>query len=187
MPQFAEHWNVCIDRDDMDVLCYEVPPQLPANFTVISLGKQLEHARWVSRGLIDYFDGLEDEYVLIALEDYMVSRVVRGGTLDMVEAFCKSMALDKFDLTKDTASRGHSDWWGDFAEAAQKALYRTSLQMAVWRVDYFRRFLVENRTPWTFETMGTKEAREDGARIFGTHSGIVEYNNAMNKGSPCGN
>lgn len=180
MSEFADRFNrYALEVRDVTCLCYDTIPVLPKNFSVISLGMQPVGKDWTS-GLVKYFAELKSDKFMLMLEDYMVCLRIDFDEVDK----CANMDCDKFDLTQDRAS---FPYWissnnPNLICSDQCARYRSSLQAAIWRTEYFRKFLVPGRTPWEFELAGEIEATRDGARILGTQSGVVHYENAVKMG-----
>jgi hypothetical protein len=183
MPDFAI--NMCIHwpNQPVTVLYYDRCPVLPDNFTRLSLGSQPCDKDWTS-GLIDYFKYLTDEYFVLMLDDYFVDRDVDLSLMKQVVNFVEFSRCDKFDLTTDRANFPHVyTQWPFIVESHPASRYRSSLQAAIWKTSYFRKFLIPKRTPWEFETIGEQEAKYDGAVIMGTSVGVVHYRNEMLKGA----
>lgn len=73
---------------------------------------------------------------------------------------------------------------------ADNAPYRTSLQMAIWRVDVLLELLRDDESCWHFELRGTRRSRCYGNRFLcvrghpaaGNHAGIDYVCTAINKG-----
>ena len=181
MPEFAERFNRYASRSvGVTCLCYQLPTILPENFSVVSLGVQPYGKDWTS-GLIPYFRGFDSEdRVVLMLEDYFIDS---GFDVEEIE-IAGGMDCDKFDLTCDRARFPHwvSPESGNLILSDQCARYRSSLQAAVWRVGYLRKFLQAYRTPWEFELIGEIEATQDGAKILGTYNGIMRYKNYLKAG-----
>ena len=190
LPEFAARLNMFWPKNEVDVLGYERPLfKLPANFKFISCGEQPEGKVWTT-GLIPYFEQMHDEDTFVLMmDDYYLTKQIDQGLMDHV---LKNVEyFDKLDLTRDRSHFGYHVWNGDeeIVESAQTARYRSSLQAAIWRVGYFKKFMKPGRTAWQFELEGEREAMDDGAVILGTRSGIVQYDNMILKGErnpiPC--
>ena len=188
MPEFAERFNRYWGKVDITCLCYQVPPVLPDNFEIVSLGEQPANGDWTS-GLRGWFESLVDSRFILLLDDYMLTDKVDVGIVDQIMQSVWSdeaplFQCVKFDLTTDRKNFPHEYCYGlpCIIESNQDARYRTSLQVAAWDKHYFLKFLVPGRTPWEFELLGEKEAMNDGAVILGTTCGVVKYENRMLKG-----
>ena len=181
MPEFASRFNEYASCElNVTCLCYQLPPELPRNFSVVSLGEQPDGGDWTS-GLRSYFLGYDSESrFILLLEDYFINYPFDFEAIMAMNTF----PCDKFDLTNDRVQFPH---WVHSEEkwlicSDQVARYRSSLQAAIWRVGYFKKFLVGKRTPWEFELKGEQDAMRDGATILGTTGGLIRYDNAMKMG-----
>lgn len=183
MNEFAQRFNHFWSDREVDVLHYDVVPrELPQNFKCVGLGVQPKDKDWCT-GLIPYFDALEDDYFTLMLDDYFICEKVDTHLVRQVEQFCEIYMPDKFDLTRDRMNFPHVYTnWPFLIESKPEARYRSSLQAAIWKKSYFRKFLYPGRTPWQFELVGEKEGFHDGGVIMGTSVGVVKYQNAMLKG-----
>jgi hypothetical protein len=176
MPEFAERFNKFIGMNKCDVLCYQSPPELPDNFNIVNLGVQPDNKIWTTP-LIPYFQDITEPFMLL-LEDYYITAPIDDYTMMDIYNNC---VWDKIDLSTDRTHFQHFAF-GDVVVSAQTARYRSSLQAAIWKPEYFREFLKPDRTAWEFELLGEKEAMGDGANILGTTTGILKYDNVMLKG-----
>jgi len=182
MPGFAKRCNECWPKQDVTVLHYEDKPDVPDNFKCVSLGAQPQGKDWTS-GIIPYFSSLKDDYFILLLDDYYLDRAVNVSLVRQVESFVEVFRPDKFDLTTDRMNFPHVyTQWPFIVESRPEARYRTSLQAAIWKTEYFRKYLVAGRSPWAFEIEGEKDAMYDGGVIFGSCMGVVRYTNVMLKG-----
>lgn len=179
MPEFAERFNQYVGGDNVvDVLCYEKPIGLPANFNICSMGVQPEGKDWTT-AMMPYFAKQEYPFMLL-LEDYFITAPIDHDTLNYIAQY--HTEWDKIDLSKDRAYFDHREMDNGVVISSQYARYRSSLQAAIWRPSYFRKFLKPGRNAWQFELEGEREAMGDGAIILGTTKGILQYNNIMLKG-----
>jgi hypothetical protein len=93
------------------------------------------------------------------------------GKIEFLRSFLSSREVAKIDLTLDLTRYSHKVYatHGDFQiiVSDQHAEYRSSLQAAIWKRDYFLRLLKPNRSPWDFERIGKDELKNDGKIILG--------------------
>lgn len=187
---FQRYWSA---GQELAVLGY-TPPEaaLPDNVSFVSLGRPEEFGnempewspgrrgsqvgeayptpRWTD-SLRPFFERLPDERFVLLQIDYFLDRPVR---LDLVAALERRMALDgaaKVDLYGERAYFPHEPYGEDHGirliASRQDAPYRSSLQAAIWRRDYFLELLVPGRSPWDFEKLGMIERLGDGRLILG--------------------
>jgi len=186
LPEFSQRFNhYWGEQQEVTVLCYDKMVRgLPANFTIVGLGKQSDFGKSWTDAMIPFFQSLKDKHFIHLLDDYYLTAKVDHNKLKMAEELMDKGA-DKFDLTRDRANN-ECRWLAGYADkvvmSEQYATYRTSLQAAIWKTEYFLKYLKPARTAWDFEVVGYREAYGDGAVILGTPGGILEYDNKMLKG-----
>ena len=185
---FAARFNRYWDAEQrVDVLGFEPVSGLPDNFRFHSLGRQSDFGKIWTDPLIPWFDALEDEPFVLMLDDYWITDYVNGVRVAMLYNMVYSTMADKADLTQDRFNHPHKDTgFGNVLVSTQTARYRTSLQAAIWRTGYFRRYLAPGRSIWAFECKGYREAFNDGATILGTVDGVVKYENVTVNGEAVG-
>lgn len=171
LPAFAYLFNKFWPNQSARVVRYEVrPPKLPSNFTNYAIGKQADYT-W-SSGLLKYLEDHQGELILLMLEDYFINGAVKANDIKMAwECITHFPEVAKIDLTDDRLKVSHSRWDNNFIQSAPDAPFQTSLQAAIWRVDFLKRFLDPTETPWQFEKDGTK--RVIAAREAGEFDGLI--------------
>ncbi len=211
IPGFAFLFNKYWSPDqEVTFLCYTKPSySLPDNFLMRSLGPPESFSNGVSewapgrRGangeiyptpkwtdsLIPVFEQMSDEHFILLQIDYFINRPVDLNLIELLKSFLHHRHVAKLDLTLDLTRYSHSVYatHGSFNIIAsdQKAKYRSSLQAAIWRKDYFLPLLKPNRSPWDFEAMGMPEVMNDGKLILGIerpYFGPVSYANLYARG-----
>lgn len=211
IPGFAYLFNKYWSADqEVTFLCYTNPSySLPSNFSLLSLGPSEsfgnEIAEWAKgrRGikgepyptprwtdsLRPLFEELADAHFILLQIDYFIDRPVELDKIELLKCFLHSGPVAKIDLTLDLNRYSHSlyAYHGNIQIIAsdQSAKYRSSLQAAIWRRDYFLPLLKPNRSPWDFEAMGQHELKNDGKLILGIRQpdfGPVSYANLYAKG-----
>lgn len=192
LPPFAYLFNKFWPGQSAKVVRYEVrPPSLPDNFTNYAIGKQADYT-W-SSGLLKYLDNHQGELILLMLEDYFINGMVHTNTIGWAWKFMlEHPEVAKIDLTDDRLKVPHSPYWKEVKVAqdmvivsAPDAPFQTSLQAAIWRVDFLRRFLDPKEDAWQFEKHGTRrviaarEAGEFDGLILGFKNPPMSYINAI--------
>lgn len=122
------------------------------------------------------------DYFLLLLDDYWVQSVDRDIYFLATQMMEDNHDIAKIDLSGDRARFPIADDGKYFVESAQDAPYRTSLQAAFWRKDYFMQICPNHGTAWDFEISGSRKAMNDGARIFGVKKPCLKYINVMRRG-----
>lgn len=185
LPAFTYLFNKFWPNQTAKVVRYEVrPPKLPPNFTNYAIGRQDDYT-W-SSGLLKYLDDHQGELILLMLEDYFINGAVKvNDTKAAWEIMLKFPNIAKVDLTDDRLKVPHYQYTDTaFIASMADAPFQTSLQAAIWRVDFLKRFLDPKETPWQFEKLGTKrviaarEAGEFDGLILGFKSPPLNYVNA---------
>lgn len=171
LPPFAYLFNKFWPGQSAKVVRYEVrPPKLPDNFTNYAIGKQADYS-W-SSGLLRYLDDHQGELILLMLEDYFINGAVKVDEIGRAwECMLHFPEVAKIDLTDDRLKVPNSRWDNRFIQSAPDAPFQTSLQAAIWRVDFLRRFLDPKEDAWQFEKHGTR--RVIAAREAGTFEGLI--------------
>ena len=177
---FNSYWG---PTQPVDVLGYApVEQPLPDNFTFHSMGQQELFGDSWTDGIRPYFEAMDDERFILFLEDYWITSPIDLLRVRRMENTMRSLPeVAKCDLSDDRSKFPHTEAIR-YIVSNQDARYRTSLQVAMWRTDYFLKFLKQGWTAWDFELMGEKLAMNDGWTILGTLDGIVHYRNVMLKG-----
>lgn len=186
LPPFAYLFNKFWPNQSAKVVRYEVrPPKLPDNFTNYAIGIQDDYT-W-SSGLLKYLEDHQDNLILLMLEDYFINMPVKVGAIKWAwDYMLKYPEIAKIDLTNDRLKVPHSKWMDtdDLILTGKDAPFQTSLQAAIWRVDFLKRFLDPTENPWQFEKNGTKrviaarEADEFDGLILGFKNPPLSYVNA---------
>lgn len=172
LASFAEHVGAALD-----LLCFE-KPRVPDWVNVYSLGRQESFGTAWAGPMIQFIDAMQDDYFCLLLGDYQVTKWSRSRFERTLE-ICRQQRLvpDKIDLSKDRSNWPHRTLAEDVILSEPNAIYRTSLQPALWRREYFQRFMQPNRSVWQFEWDGHQLACNDGGLIVGTRTGIMAVNN----------
>jgi hypothetical protein len=204
---FNQYWSPNLD---VTILCYTKPGySLPDNFSMLSLGPPEifgnEVPEWAQgrRGipgesyptpkwtdsLTPVFEHIPDEHFVLLQIDYFINRPVELDKIEILRSFLHSRHVAKIDLTLDITRYSYSPYAThgktQIIASDQSADYRSSLQAAIWRKDYFLSLLKPNRSPWDFERVGMHELRNDGKLILGIDQpdfGPVSYANLYARG-----
>lgn len=160
------------DHPPVTILGYNSPNyQLNSNSHFISLGNQTGPNDW-SNDLIKFFNNFKDDFFINIIDDTLMTR---NTDVDQIKYL--------FNLTKNNSNIGKSFLHGslisfnsftemkdhpyDLVSINQNSQYRSSIQSAIWRRDYFLKCLKPNLTPWSFELQHIKN---DGFNIISTKS-----------------
>jgi hypothetical protein len=204
---FNKYWS---PNQEVTFLCYTMPSySLPDNFSMLSLGRP-EHfgndvpewgegrrgihgenyptPKWTD-SLRPTFERMRDEHFILLQIDYFLNRPVELEKIELLKSFLSRRDVAKIDLTLDLARYRHHTFAGHgnirIIFSDQNADYRSSLQAAIWKKDYFLSLLKPNRSPWDFERQGMYELKNDGKLILGIKQprfGPVSYANLYARG-----
>ena len=204
---FNKFWS---PNQSATFLCYTLPSYpLPDNFSMVSLGpperfgndvrewtkgrrgingESYPTPKWTD-SLAPVFERMTDEYFILLQIDYFINAPVQLDKIEFLTSFLSSRQVAKIDLTQDLTRYAHKVYatHRDFQIilSEQHAEYRSSLQAAIWKRDYFRRLLRPNRSPWDFERLGKDELKHDGKLILGLRQngrGPISYANLYARG-----
>ena len=166
---FEKFWPTA----DVTVLGYKKPNfKFNKNWKFISMGKDPGVEKW-SNGLIDYFNSIEDTHIIFGVEDHPPIKPVKTDIIEKMLHLMSDEKVGKITLTEDLGNRQfdfHSIKNGaQIIKTSQTADYRLSTQYAIWRKDYFLKYLKRDMNPWDFEIYGSARAKNDGYDIVGTY------------------
>lgn len=155
---------------------------------MIEIGTQADHT-W-SSGLLKLLDMFDDEILMLVLDDYFLTEPVNWRDVESLLALMKfDDGVAKIDLTDDRLKVEHtpSFTWQSVDRlicSASNAPFQTSLQAALWRTDFLKRFLDASEDAWQFEKHGTRRVisarQHDTDRlILGTTDPPMRYANGV--------
>jgi len=181
IPVFCELFNKYWKNQECIILCFnKIPIKLPSNFEIISLGK--DSGYWTTN-LRKFFSCFKDEYFVMHLEDHFLFEYVKLDELKIMENEIKNGA-DKAMLHAHLNVYS-APFHDNVLLINQDSEYRTSIHTAIWKTDYFMKYLNTNTSVWGFETVNSKN---DGAKIVSIksentyHDHIVNFINLLRSG-----
>ena len=140
-------------------------PRLPDNFEYVSLGRQDDFGRYWTDPLIPYVKGLDEDCFVLMMGDFLLTDYVEIEKFKLLENEIKYGDADKAIL--DTHLSAYTvPYKPGIRELRQEAPYRTTLHPAIWRKEYFLKFLKPGLTAWQFEAHNMPESQHDNARIL---------------------
>ena len=158
----------------------EKPAKQAPVFAQFAIGMQSDYT-W-SEGLLRYLDYYNDDLILLMLEDYWMTGADIAGLRAAWKWMQEHGEIDKLDLSGDRMKFAHeatSEKIGDYelVKASKDAQFLTSLQAAIWRVDFLRSALEPTENPWQFEKKGSKRVAGKCV-VMGTNPPMLQYVNA---------
>lgn len=154
IPVFAYLFNKYWPNQKVELLGYAQPPNLPENFTFVSMGTQGHKSDW-SADLRDYFQ-LQDEWFIWMMEDTFIKRPVDVNQMNFAYALTLP-GIGRIGLTKDIQNRQHVITKEGMIYAHPNTKYRLSTQPSIWNRDFLLTYLKDGMDPWQFETQDTKD------------------------------
>ena len=144
---------------------------LPENFKFISLGEDDSLDNW-SIDLKKYFDTIDDEWLMMTVDDSFSVRDTNTELYNQTLNYLlnSDKKIGRFGLERDLVTRPNKYWdthdGVDLVEAEPSADNRISMRWSIWRREYLVKHFVNGRTPWTFESDGTNDSKNDGWAII---------------------
>ena len=180
---FNKYWG---DYQSVVYGSYKKPLfKLPENFTFFEINKyEYPQDKW-SNGLMRMLDRSSDEFIVLMLEDYWLTRMVDVRAVAKLHEWMKThQDILRFDLTDDRQYNGKAQFSGyvgeyDILETPYKSEYNMSFQAGIWNTKLLASLLEEGKSPWEVE-IHTQPPEE--MKIYGTRQKPMNYANAVLKG-----
>lgn len=116
-----------------------------------------------SKYVADYLKTLEDEYIIFALDDYLLNNYLENG--DFRYLFVAHEGFDNLKLCQCTPE--------------EQEAYPVTTQYTIWKRKVLINILEHTTTPWDFEVKGSKIFKEKGYMAdqvpllnYDVHSGL---------------
>lgn len=192
---FAKLW----DRygcGDVHVACENLASvkalKLPQNYHAKQVGESWTKEQW-SNGLVKYLHSIPDQYVLILLEDYWLTRAVdwSGIQTHLLGLMKSTPNLIRVDLSSDRLYThgpkypAHDPDWGvaGYYDLISRpdSQYQLSLQPGLWNKNLLLDVLRPDWSPWDVEIAGSGviNARPD-LLVLGTRQNPIKFVNGLN-------
>ena len=160
---FNKYWP----NQDVTILGFDDSslPTLPDNFDYVSLGKQSDFGRYWTDPLIPYINELEEDYFVIMMADTLIIDHVDMERMQLLEKeiHCGNAQKAILDTHLNVYSVAYKE---GLVQLLPNAPYRTTLHPAIWRKEYFKKFLKPKYTAWDFEIRNMPESQKDDATII---------------------
>ena len=130
--------------------------------------------QWSDR-LIQALSLIQTKYVVFSLEDFFLQAPVKHEIViqcyeymerNPMVAQCRFKNCDN----SEQISKLTNSVMPDFYSASSDVIYRLDTQIALWKTDWLRDFVVTNENPWQFETIGTQRIKYTEAQFIWYHS-----------------
>jgi hypothetical protein len=189
LPAFIHQWDKYNGTilGDLVIAGY-TPVELQRQVTFISIGAFADYPvdRW-SDGAIKALSGMDDTLILVAMDDYLLTRPVDIQACRLAERYMlEHPDTIRFDLATDRMYDKHHELGSldriDLVEAEKDATYNLSFQASIWRRALLLEVLRPGETPWQSEILGTGRLNNTEYRVVGTRQWPMRYVVAVNKG-----
>ena len=157
-------------NQDITILGYEKVKELknlPSNVNVVCLGEEKKYGKSWTDALIPYFKSVPEDYFTLMVEDSILMKEMDLEHIEILENQIRlgraQKAMISGGLPLLPTSVSFDEEGRSFKVFNQGISYRTSLHPAIWKKDYFLRYLRPDMTCWDFEMVNNHEAAFDGA------------------------
>jgi hypothetical protein len=153
---------------------------VPDNWYYINKGEDITF----SKSLISYLDELDDKYIILMLDDFMIRDYVDLELINKAFEFINENNGVYLRLVPNPAGDIKIDKNFSLIDVKAKVPYITSLQMTIWDREFLIKLLDYNFSPWEFETKAgkSKEALEKSDKFFCVNYPFVKYTHYVEKG-----
>jgi hypothetical protein len=137
--------------------------------------------------------GIEDEFIILGLDDFFLSRNLK---IQSYEKLMRAMAMDANVVCAHLSISPERKYFGkefEFSEVpgvfelVKNTPYLISTQYSIWRKDYLVELLSNVRTPWEFEVQGSKIlSKQENLKVIHTFPATLAYpeSSAMSARTP---
>jgi hypothetical protein len=170
---FNMYWG---KHQEVTVLGYRQPPfKLPDNFNFIQLAEKQHNVFQWSTDLRRFFESIEDEHFIWAVEDAYILQPVDFVVLRKLESYLDDSLVGRIGLTNDVVTNGeffivencNNQYY--VVSLTQKSKCRISGVWSIWNRQYFLKYMKDNLTPWQYEVDTSNEAKDDGYKILSSN------------------
>jgi hypothetical protein len=125
----------------------------------ITVGEDID---W-STGFIAMVRRIDEPYILVLLEDYLLSAPVETARIESLYEEMKRRSAACMRVMPVPGAPAADPDFPDAGELPRGMPYRVSLQAAIWRSDELLELLRPGESPWEFELRGTSRSDLLGA------------------------
>lgn len=167
--KYEDVWNPMFE------MFYKFWPDCPYDVYLLTNNKTYNHDRvktittgddvsW-SKAFRKALNEINEEYVLIIMEDYILQSKVRNSDFEIAIEYIKKNNIDYFRTFPAPRPTKYIGECGDFKVGLiePNAPYRVSLQSAIWKRKYAISIIDDKDSAWQFEHMGSKRSATDGS------------------------
>lgn len=152
----------------------------PPTWIYLNIGPDIS---W-SISLTDYLNAIDTDYVLLMLDDFMLTKKVQQENIDNAMKFILQNKVVMCRLTPNPPPDANIDSDFGYIDVANQVPYISSLQAAIWKKSFLLQLLRYNFTPWEFETKAgkTNDAKQYDNYFTATTHPFINYTHYVEKG-----
>ena len=180
---YSDIWDVfalCInkfwkDRAYKTYLVTNDAHPLYEGIKIVNTGREVSWSHRVRTAL----DSIPEEYVLLLLEDYLISEKVDNAKVGEALTYMINEGLDYLRIAPIPKIKKAKHV--QFAPITSKTLYGVNLQAAIWKKEYLLKTLSdENLSAWEFEARQKfgEETRVEG-KCYAASNFVIKYLNGI--------
>lgn len=181
LPTYASLFNRFWPNQRVTVLCFDMPPRLPANFDCISMGKQVDYGRTWSDPVRQYIKQVSDTAILLLLDDLFLMDYVNEKYITEATNLVESNKATKVlvGLRYDNARPYNKN----FAVCNNKIRASVTLKPSIWRREYLLSLLRPSFNIWKVEQKNRHKSQEPPKKVMQPRNTVIFNNfNLMIKG-----
>lgn len=185
--KYSDVWDVfalCINKywKDRPYKTYLITNDASPKYNGIEIVKTGEEVSWSYR-VKKALETIREEYIMLLLEDYLISEDVDNDRVENALKYMKSNAVDYLRIAPIPTIKNTKS--GEFATAlTSNMVYGVNLQAAIWKRDYLLKVInEENLSAWEVEARQKFDSptRIEG-KCYATKDFIVQYLNGIIQG-----
>jgi len=182
LPPFAYLFNKFWSSDlKVTFLGYKEPNvSLPSNFDFISLGEQ-KGPSYYGQDMRTFFESIDDEYFIYTMEDQFILDYVNVDVIDKLLPYTNNSNVGRICLTNSIfqshMGKKHEKWCEDvgydLVQYTQDSEFRMTCEWTIWKKDYLCRYLLDGMDPWQFESVASRESKNNGYHLIGCKNKVA--------------
>ena len=184
--KYSDIWDVfalCINRfwKDRVYNTYLVTNEACPSYEgieVVNTGKEVSWSYRVRTAL----DAIQEDYILLLLEDYLISEKVDNSKVEEALQYVKKHDLDYLRIAPIPKLKESKQV--KFSEITSKMVYGVNLQAAIWKKEYLLKILSDvNFSAWEFEARQKfgEDTRVEG-QCYAANDFVIKYLNGIIQG-----
>ena len=153
---------------------------LPENFDFISLGTQKGPFHY-GRDMRLFFESIEDSHFIYTMEDQFILDYVNFDVINKLSEYLNDDNIGRVCLTNSIfqnhmgKKHNHYDVDSEYeiVEYSQDSEFRMTCEWAIWNKKYLCEYLLDGMSPWQFESISSKNAKNNGYHLIGCKNKVA--------------